>query len=110
MEAPCGRIQTHGCSDLLEKNTCIMHIACMATKTISLKLEAYERLRRARRSPNESFSEVVMRAHWPEVGLTALELLAVYEAEGPHFSPEALDAIDEADATDKPPEEKWARP
>lgn len=34
----------------------------MATKTISLKLEAYEKLRAARRSPDESFSEVVMRA------------------------------------------------
>lgn len=34
----------------------------MATKTISLKVEAYERLRSARRYREESFSEVVMRA------------------------------------------------
>ncbi|MEM7144189.1 MAG: antitoxin VapB family protein [Verrucomicrobiota bacterium] len=36
----------------------------MATKTISLELDAYERLRRAKRSPRESFSEVVRRAQW----------------------------------------------
>jgi predicted CopG family antitoxin len=82
----------------------------MATKTISLKLEAYERLRRARRSPEESFSEVVMRAEWPEVGITARELLAVYGSQGAHLSPEALDRIDEAVAADEPPEDKWAGP
>jgi len=87
-----------------------MHIACMATKTISLKLEAYERLRRARRSPTESFSEVVMRAQWAEVGITARELLAVYETDGPHFTDESLDRIEEANAQDQPPEPKWDRP
>lgn len=86
-----------------------MHIACMATKTISLKLEAYERLRRARRSPGESFSEVVMRARWPEVGITARELLAAYALEGAHLSAHALDRIEEADTVDPPPEDKWAR-
>jgi predicted CopG family antitoxin len=86
-----------------------MHIACMATKTISLKLEAYERLRRARRSPQESFSEVVMRAQWPEVGITARELVAVYRVEGAHLSADVLDRIEEADAGDRPPEDKWAR-
>jgi len=84
-----------------------MHIACMATKTISLKLKAWERLRRARRSPDESFSEVVMRAHWPEVGITAAELLTLYGTEGARLSAEALDQIDEADAADEPPEDKW---
>lgn len=87
-----------------------MHITCMATKTISLKIEAWERLRRARRSPDESFSDVVMRADWPEVGITAGELLAVYGASGPHLSDEALDRIDEADAADFPAEDKWDRP
>jgi predicted CopG family antitoxin len=86
-----------------------MHIACMATKTISLKLQAWERLRRARRSPDESFSEVVMRAQWPEVGITAEELLAVYGSTGPHLSEEALDRIQDADTSDQPPEDKWDR-
>lgn len=86
-----------------------MHIVCMATKTISLKLEAWERLRRARRSPDESFSEVVMRAQWSEVGITARELLAVYGSCGSHLSVDALDRIEEADADDQPPEDKWDR-
>lgn len=84
-----------------------MHITCMATKTISLKLEAYERLRRARRAPTESFSDVVMRARWPEMGMSGDELLRAYEAEGPLLSPTALDRIEEASRSDEPPEDKW---
>jgi hypothetical protein len=82
----------------------------MATKTISLKIEAWERLRRARRTPDESFSDVVMRAEWPELGITGGELLAAYGASGPHLSEDALDRIDEADASDIPPEDKWDAP
>ena len=84
-----------------------MHGACMATKTISLKIEAWDRLRRARQTPDESFSEVVMRAQWPEVGATASELLAVYSSNGPHFSVEALDRIRASDSDDEPPEGVW---
>ena len=84
-----------------------MHTACMATKTISLKLEAWERLRRARRTPGESFSSVVMRAQWPELGITGGELLTLYATEGSHFSEAALDRIEEALATDEPPTDKW---
>ena len=87
-----------------------MHITCMATKTISLKIEAWERLRRARRSPDESVSDVVMRARWPELGITGRELLAVYGAIGPHLSEDAWERIDEADAADLPPEDKWVKP
>jgi len=81
----------------------------MATKTISLKLEAYERLRQARRSPDESFSDVVMRAEWPEVGITARELRAVYLAEGPALTPGAADRVEAALAADRPPEDKWTK-
>lgn len=84
-----------------------MHGARMATKTISLKIEAWDRLRRARKTPDESFSEVVMRAQWPEVGATASELLGVYSASGPHFSLKALDRIRSADPEDEPPEGVW---
>ena len=51
----------------------------MATKTISLELDAYERLRRARRSPRESFSSVVRRARWDGAGATGPEVLAFLE-------------------------------
>ena len=84
-----------------------MHGVCMATKTISLRLDAYERLRRARRRPDESFTEVVLRAEWPDRGLTARELCATYESEGPLFDEAALDRIDEADAADRFPPDKW---
>lgn len=52
-----------------------MHDPCMATKTISLELDAYEKLRRARRRPGESFSSVVRRARWDDAPPTAGELL-----------------------------------
>ena len=89
---------------------CSVYVLCMATKTISLRLEAYERLKRARRTPTESFSDVVMRAEWPDVGLTGGDLLALYERRGPYLSEEALDRIDEAKALDRPPEDKWTKP
>ncbi|EUA06243.1 hypothetical protein I546_5748 [Mycobacterium kansasii 732] len=47
----------------------------MATKTLSIDLEAYERLRAARRSPTESFSQVIKRAHWRNEAPTAAALL-----------------------------------
>ena len=85
-----------------------MYIACMRTKTISLKMEAYERLRTARRYPTESFSEVVLRATWPEDTTTAGALLASYRSGRPHFTDAELDRI-EAAATHRPPvEDKWA--
>lgn len=87
-----------------------MHVLCMATKTISLKLEAYERLRQARRAPDESFSDVVMRAQWSEMGVTARALRAIYAQEGPALSAEAMDRVESALDTDRPPEDKWERP
>jgi hypothetical protein len=80
----------------------------MATKTISLKIEAYERLRAARRYPTESFSEVVLRATWPEDTITAKELLALARSRGPAFASAELDSIDAARLLDAPPEDKWA--
>jgi hypothetical protein len=47
----------------------------MATKTISLELDAYEKLRRAKRDPGESFSSVVRRARWDDLPLNAGALL-----------------------------------
>ncbi len=54
-------------------------ISCMATKTISLELDAYEKLKIAKRSERESFSEVVRRAVFPaapHTGASVLETLA----------------------------------
>ena len=88
---------------------CNMHNACMSTKTISLRLEAYEKLKAARRYPGESFSQVVMRATWPEETVTAHELLARCRERGPCLSSAALDRIEALDRADLPPEDKWRR-
>jgi predicted CopG family antitoxin len=81
----------------------------MATKTISLRLDAYEKLRQARRSPSESFTDVVLRATWPEKSVTGAELLEIYRKHGPFFSEEGLRIIEELKADDRPPEDKWQR-
>jgi hypothetical protein len=85
-----------------------MHNACMSTTTISLKAEAYERLRAARRYPDESFSEVVLRARWPEDTVTAGELCALARSRGALLSGAELDRIEAAKRLDAPPEDKWA--
>ena len=51
----------------------------MATKTITLEIDAYEKLRRAKRSPRESFSAVVRRATWDDGPSTGPEVLSYLE-------------------------------
>ena len=84
-----------------------MHGLCMATKTISLRLEAYERLRRARRHPGESFSDVVLRAQWADEAPTAGDYLNRIRERGPLYDAAGLDAIETLDAADAPAEDKW---
>lgn len=57
-----------------------MHILCMPTKTISLELDAYEKLKRAKKSSGESFSSVVRRGKFENRGMTGREALAHWEA------------------------------
>ena len=91
-----------------DSHLCNVHNAHMSVKTVSLKLEAYERLRAARRYPTESFSAVVLRATWPEDTLTARELLDRGRARRAGFSDVELDRIDALKRRDAPPEDKWA--
>ena len=80
----------------------------MAVKTVSLKTEAYERLRAARRYPAESFSEVVLRATWPEDTVTGGELLHIFRSGKRFFTDEDLDSIEAAKRElNQPPEDKW---
>ena len=71
----------------------------MATKTISLELDAYEKLKRAKRRPRESFSSVVRRAHWHEMTGAGqlLENLRALNRSHPEIflDDEALDGIEE---------------
>jgi len=79
-------------------------VVSIATKTISLEIEAYEKLRRAKRFPRESFSEVVLRASIPDGGVSGRELLAGFATGEVVFSDEELDAIDAINSNDTPPD------
>ena len=83
-----------------------MYCSCMATKTITLELDAYEKLRAAKRG-RESFSEVVRRVVIPGASRSGPEVLAYLKAEGPFFSEDELAAIEKVDASDAPPEHPW---
>ena len=95
----------------LDFNTQYTHILCiMATKTISLRVEAYEKLRRARTRSNESFSDVVMRARWDDQTVTGGELLALVRERGPLYDSDELAVIDELKSEEKAPADKWSTP
>lgn len=78
----------------------------MSSKTISLREEAYERLRAARRYPGESFSAVVLRATWPET-TTGRAFLGICRERGAVFDAVALDRVEALKRDDAPAIYKW---
>lgn len=108
MEALLPRGDRPGQLDEVATNAQSVYCLCMATRTISLREEAYERLRRAKRTPSESFSEVVMRAVWPDAELTGETLLRKVRERGRIYRPEELDRVERATSADAPPGDKWA--
>ena len=79
----------------------------MATKTISLVIVAYERLK-ASKKPGESFSEVVRRAHFVDDVSTGKDLLEWMREGGSGVSKSYLDEVEEAEKNDLPPDDPWA--
>lgn len=83
-----------------------MYAACMATKTISIDLEAYEKLVKARIDPKESFSKVIHRAEWPEPARTCGAMVELLFKLDP-LDLDTLEMLDVAQAEDLPPDSKW---
>lgn len=76
----------------------------MIRKNVSLRLEAYLRLTNAKRRPDESFSDVVMRANWPDCAATVSEWLSLRRNTGPVFEREGLDRIETLKKLDQSPD------
>ncbi len=79
----------------------------MATKTITLELDAYEKLRRAKRG-GESFTEVVRRAVWEDSPATGVGLQEYFRNGGSGISVKYLDAVEAAATHDPIPDDPWA--
>ena len=74
----------------------------MDTRTITVELDAYEKIEKAR-LPRETFSEAIRRASWLGTAMTGRELLAHLDTRGPWFTEDELDSIERAEAGDRPP-------
>ena len=79
----------------------------MSSKTISISPEAYDKLKNARRSKNESFSQVLLRGSWPEETVTAGQLLELLSKTPPLLPDCELEAIDKAKRSQTMPADKW---
>jgi len=79
----------------------------MATKTISIDMEAYRRLTRARLSPKDSFSQVIRRARWDDPVRTCGSLLAALP-DLPVADEAVLARLEAAQRTDAPPDNPWS--
>lgn len=79
----------------------------MVTKTITLELDAHEKLRQAKRG-GESFTEVVRRAIWVDAPATGDTLRSYYHNDGSGISDKYLDAVEEAARHDPAPDDPWA--
>ena len=79
----------------------------MPTKTITLELDAYEKLRLAKRG-GESFTEVVRRAVLVDEPLTGTALRAFYANGGSGISDKYLDSAEAAAGNDPIPDNPWA--
>jgi len=78
----------------------------MATKTISIDLEAYNRLAISRMHEKESFSKVIKRATWPRAKTTGLDLLEALQTL-PALDRETIEELERNQKLDAPPKDVW---
>lgn len=76
----------------------------MATKTISIDLDAYQRLANARLSEKESFSRVIKRAAWERQRKTCGALLDSLPSQSP-ADEAVLERLEAAQLADGPPDD-----
>ena len=91
----------------LDGNGHFVYFSCMPTRTITLELDAYEKLRLAKRG-GESFTEVVRRAVLVDAPLTGEALRQYLRSGGSGVSDKYLDTIEEAAKRDPVPDDPWA--
>jgi len=80
-----------------------MHGKAVATKTISLELDAYESLKAVKRHPRESFSEVVRRLVQPKKPITGKQLFDTLHEGRFTLTEGDAEAIDRLNRDDVPP-------
>lgn len=79
----------------------------LPTKTITLELDAYEKLRIAKRG-GESFTEVIRRAVIPDTAPTGNALREFYRRGGGKVSDEYLESVERTASHDPIPDDPWA--
>ena len=79
----------------------------MSTKTISIDLVAYERLKNARLGPKDSFSQVIRRAQWEQEAKTCGGLLAALEGM-PAADDVVIQHLESAQQQDLAPDNSWS--
>lgn len=79
----------------------------MSSKNISITEDAYMRLRKARRHPRESFSQVIRRSRWDDESPTAASWLKAF-TDVPVVSDTVLEGLEADQKADRPPEDKWS--
>lgn len=84
-----------------------VYFSCMPTKTITLEIDAYEKLRAAKRG-GESFTEVVRRATIPASAPIGKFLREHYRSGGGNVGEEYLDSVEQSVSHDPIPEDPWA--
>jgi hypothetical protein len=78
----------------------------MSSKNISITADAYARLRRARKHPGESFSQVIRRGKWDTDAPTAQAWLANMDC-APIVEASVLDGLERDQQNDAAPKDKW---